>query len=222
MSHDDFEREPIPGLPAYLPEGEDIKWQGAPDQGAIAKNVLHGKKIAIYFAIIAIWQFSTTLYDGGTLVAGLAKAGFMVALALVVLAAIWLFARAIERTTVYTITNKRIVMRFGVALPVTFNLPFKQLETADVQDAGNDTGTIAFGMKEHSKLSWAILWPHARPWKLAKPQPAFRQISDLNKVSQILSRQLNAYHKQQYVPTEVGETEDRSTSQSGSFQGQQA
>ena len=31
------------------------------------------------------------------------------------------------RATVYTITTRRLVMRIGVALPTTFNLPFKQI-----------------------------------------------------------------------------------------------
>ena len=34
------------------------------------------------------------------------------------------FAWASARTTVYTITNRRVVMRFGIALPMTLNLPF--------------------------------------------------------------------------------------------------
>lgn len=226
MSHDDFEREPIPGLPAHLPEGEEIKWQGTTDQGAFAKHVLHRNKIAAYFVIVAVWKFSTTLYDGGTLQAALTNCAFMIGLGLIVMAIIWWFARAVARTTVYTITNNRVVMRFGVALPVTFNYPFKQIISANVQSAGNDTGTIALAMKEHTKISWAILWPHARPWKFAKPEPAFRMVKDLNQVSQILSHQLNEFHQQNHVPTDVS-AEDRKTSRShdaiqGRFQGQQA
>ena len=34
------------------------------------------------------------------------------------------FAWGSARTTVYTITNRRVVMRVGIALPVTLNLPF--------------------------------------------------------------------------------------------------
>jgi len=207
MSHDDFEREPIPGLPAHLPEGEEIKWQGAPDQGAIAKKLLHRNKIAAYFAIVATWKFATALYDGGTVLAAISNSAFMVGLGIVVMALLWLFARAIANTTIYTITNRRIVMRFGIALPVTFNYPFKQVVSADVQDMGNNTGTIALCVKEHTKLSWAILWPHARPFRFAKPEPAMRLIKDLDEVSQILSRQLNDYHKQRYVPADLSKEE---------------
>lgn len=222
MSHDDFEREPIPGLPAHLPEGEEIKWQGAPDQGAIAKNVLHRNKIAAYFIIVTAWKFGTTLYDGGTMLAAVSSATFMIILGCIVMAMIWWFARAVERTTIYTITNQRVVMRFGVALPVTFNYPFKQVVSADVQHVGNDTGTIALSLKEHTKISWAILWPHARPWKLAKPEPAMRLVGDVNRVSQILAKQLTAYHEQQYIPTNLETEPSREEELSGNLQGQGA
>lgn len=222
MSHDDFEREPIPGLPALLPAGEEIKWQGAPDRHAIAKHVLHRNKIAAYFAIVAVWKLATTLYDGGTILAAATNAGIMVGLGIIVMAIIWLFARAVERTTVYTITNKRVVMRFGVAIPVTFNYPFKQIVSADVQAVENNTGTIALSMKEHTKISWAILWPHARPWRFAKPEPAMRLIRDVESVSQVLSRQLNDYHSQQYVPASVSTETKKEEELAGNLQGQGA
>ena len=41
----------------------------------------------------------------------------------------WLYAR----TTVYTITNRRVVMRFGVALPMSLNLPFRMVAAAGLQ-----------------------------------------------------------------------------------------
>ena len=39
----------------------------------------------------------------------------------------------VHRTTLYTITSKRVVMRFGMALPMTFNIPFTQIAAADVK-----------------------------------------------------------------------------------------
>lgn len=194
MSHDDFETEPVPGLPAYLPEGEEMVWQGAPDARAFARSVLHERKIMGYFAILAVWKFSTAIYDGGTALQGLIAAAFMILSAALVWLIIRWYARAVARTTLYTITNKRVVMRFGVALPVTFNYPFAQITTADVKPLINDAGTLTLGLKEHTKVSWAILWPHARPWKVAKPEPAMRAVADIDKVAGVLSTQLHAFH----------------------------
>ena len=71
--------------------------------------------------------------DGGTVVAALrcharpAGAG-AVALGLVALMA-WLSAR----TTVYTLTDRRVVMRIGIVLTLTFNLPYKRIAAAGLR-----------------------------------------------------------------------------------------
>ncbi|MDJ0614924.1 MAG: photosynthetic complex putative assembly protein PuhB [Rhizobiaceae bacterium] len=194
MSHDDFATEPIPGLPAHLPEGEQLVWQGAPDARAFARSVLHERKILAYFGIVAVWKFATTLYDGGTAFQATISASFMVIAALVVFAIIRWYANAVAKTTVYTITDKRVVMRFGIALPVTFNYPFAQVRGANLVETFDDHGNITLELAEHSKLSWAILWPHARPWKLTKPEPAMRSVSNLKDTAKVLSAQLHAFH----------------------------
>ncbi|MEO1362599.1 MAG: PH domain-containing protein, partial [Pseudomonadota bacterium] len=38
MPHDDFEIEPVAGLPEAPPEGEQILWQGRPDTWALARE----------------------------------------------------------------------------------------------------------------------------------------------------------------------------------------
>lgn len=200
MSHDDFEVEPVPGLPAKLPEGEHIVWQGSPNANAFARSVLHSRKILGYFGIVAIWKFTTALYDGGTIVQALVSASFLALSAVLVAALIWWYARAVKRTTIYTITNKRVVMRFGVALPVTFNYPFAKITTADVKDLFDGNGNIAIGLAEHTRVSWPILWPHTRPWKVAKPEPSMRAIRNVEHVASLLSEQLHAYHNVQSKP----------------------
>lgn len=200
MSHDDFEVEPVPGLPAKLPEGEHIVWQGSPNASAFARSVLHSRKILGYFAILAGWKFVTALYDGGTVVQGMVSASFLVFGAAIVSLLIWWYARAIKRTTIYTITNKRVVMRFGVALPVTFNYPFSKITTADVKELFDGNGNIAIGLTEHTRVSWPILWPHTRPWRVAKPEPTMRAIRNVEHVASLLSEQLHAFHEVEAKP----------------------
>jgi len=205
--HDDFATEPFPGLPAALPEGEDILWQGQPDRKTFARRILHRRKIAIYFTILAGWQVISCLYDGLGMEAILVRAGGMAVAGLVVYGLATWFARAVHRTTVYSITNKRVVMRFGVALPITFNLPFSQITSADFRKELDGAGTITLAVQEHSKLSWAILWPHARPWQLAKPQPALRCITDVEEVGILLARQLCAAHDRPFTRPLTKETQ---------------
>lgn len=194
MSHDDFEVEPVPGLPANLPEGEHIVWQGSPDKKTFAHSILHTRKIMFYFGILAIWNLGTALYDGRSLYDAFFTITTLLIGGAVVLGLIMWYSRAIERTTIYTITNRRVVMRFGIALPVTFNYPFAQIETANVKPVNDNAGIITLGLKEHTKISWLILWPHVRPWKLAKPEPAMRVINDVENVAKLLSGQLHAFH----------------------------
>jgi hypothetical protein len=37
-----------------------------------------------------------------------------------------------------------------------------------------------------------MLWPHARPWRMARTEPMLRGIPDVSRVSQILARALAA------------------------------
>jgi hypothetical protein len=200
MSHDDFEKEPIPGLPAHLPEGENILWQGAPNQASFLRSVLHIRKICFYFGLLFTWNVGTAIYDGKDVATIAMTAVLTVVMAGMVYGLAWGFARAVERTTIYTITNKRIVMRFGVALPVTFNLPFSQILSADIRALDGENGIITLSLKEHTKISWVILWPHARPWKFAKPQPALRAIGNVAGVASILANALRTAHGHAKAP----------------------
>ena len=194
MSHNDFEKEPIPGLPAHLPEGEHIVWQGSPDATAFLRSILHGRWIIGYFGVIAAWKSVTAIYDGGTIADAIMNLIVVSILGAIVYGMARWYAGKVASTTIYTITNARVVMRFGVALPVTFNLPFAQIDMANVKQSFSDYGSITLGLKEHTKISWPILWPHARPWKLARPEPTLRMIGDLEQVAKILSSQLHAFH----------------------------
>ena len=47
VPHDDYAGEPIPGLPADLPEGERLLWQGSPAWMSLAVRAFHIRKVAI-------------------------------------------------------------------------------------------------------------------------------------------------------------------------------
>lgn len=207
MSHDDFETEPIPGLPALLPEGEYIVWQGYPDARAVARKLLHERKILAYFTLLIVWKFGTGLYDGETVLQSAYVASTLALGGLIVFALIRWYARAIKRSTIYTITNKRVVMRFGVALPVTFNFPFKQITEANLKKVWEDKGTISLGLTEHTKISWLILWPHVRPWMIARPQPAIHMVRNVDMVADLLGQQLKTFHGSQDAAVRVINTE---------------
>ena len=92
------------------------------------------------------------------------------------------------RATVYTITNRRIVIRQGVALESTVNLPFKAIESANLLMRSDETGDIALQTMRDQRVSYLWLWPHVRPWRITRPQPTLRNIAEPRQVAEILAR----------------------------------
>jgi hypothetical protein len=175
----EYDWEPVRGLPGHLPPGEHILWQGAPDWRVMLRTAFHGRLIAIYFALLAAAGLVTGSVTGAmvTVVAGLLCLGVLALMA-------WFGAR----TTVYTLTNKRVVLRIGVALPKCFNLPLKLVEGADLKWLGSGHGDIALTMGSETRLAYFLLWPHARPWHLKRPRPMLRSIPDAGEVAAKLAR----------------------------------
>jgi hypothetical protein len=87
----------------------------------------------------------------------------------------------------YTLTNRRIVMRIGIVLTVTFNLPYKTLGSAGLRLYKDGTGDIPIQISSEDKIAYFHLWPHARPWHLATPEPMLRCVPEAKKVAAILT-----------------------------------
>ncbi len=183
---------PVRGLPASLPPGEPLLWQGAPQFRALALRVFHVRKVAIYFGLLTLYRLIGALHDGVPL-GEMAKpvlilAGLGIAAVAILAGIAWLVCR----TTVYSITSRRVVLHIGVALPITFNLPFAVLGAASVKLNRDGTGTIPLVLTEGNRLSLVVLWPHVRPWRNAKAEPALRLIPDAARVARLLANAVAA------------------------------
>lgn len=183
----EHEIEPVPGLPGELPAGEQILWQGRPSARLVARHSLKSPWIGAYFLILAVWAAASGLYDGQPIGGIVFSVAVLTGLAAVVLGMIELFAWGVERTTLYTITSERVVMRFGVALSLTMNLPFTQLHSASLNRLGGRAGTIAIALHKGHRLSWLVQWPHVRGWRFAAPEPSLICLPDSEAVSDILA-----------------------------------
>ncbi|MEM7546225.1 MAG: photosynthetic complex putative assembly protein PuhB [Pseudomonadota bacterium] len=186
FGHDDFAFEPVPGLPERLPKGEHILWQGRPSTWALARDALSVRVVAGYFVLLAAWR---AIVVGGeaSVVEALIAGSWLLAVGLVACGLLWVIALSQARAALYTITNKRVVMRVGAALNVTFNLPFRQIETAAADLRKDGTGTIALTLSGRNRISYLICWPHVRPWRMARCEPALRCIPDAEAVATILA-----------------------------------
>ena len=175
--------EPVPGLPERLPEGEAILWQGSPDWKRLAQDAFHIRGVAGYFGALALFGLVQGALTGAaiTLAAG--------ALCLTVLMAL---AWGSARSTLYTLTNKRIVLRIGIALPKCINLPLTLVGSADLATHRDGTGNIALQCLGPQRLGYVILWPHARAWHVSNPQPMLRAVPDAQKVAAMVARACGA------------------------------
>jgi Bacterial PH domain len=183
----EHEFEPVPGLPEALPEQEKIIWQGSPDWKQVAIHIMHIRPIVAYLLLIWAVQgfgdYAETASLQLTLI-GLAKT---LPFLIMALAGFCYLAWATANNTLYTITSKRIVMRIGIALTITYNLPFSRIAAADLSLKGSHFGDVAIRLQDGDSIGWLNLWPHVRPWKIAHAQPMLRCLPDAHKVANILT-----------------------------------
>ena len=201
----DFEKEPVKGLPTFLPEGERVLWQGAPRAWPLARRAMLIGPILVYFGALGLWRFLEAMSLGAAPVAAIGHVLPLIPVAAATIGILALMARWIARTTLYTITNRRVVLRFGIALPMAVNLPFKEIGSADLQKHRDGTGTIALAMTSPSRLAFLHLWPNVRPWHFARTRPALRAVAEPEAAATILAEALREHHGQLVATTTPAE-----------------
>lgn len=177
-------------LPAPLPVGERVIWQGKPSFKGLALRTFHIREVAIYFAILLVWR-GWSNWSLGLPVSDFAASAlwliFPALSAMAVLAGLaWLFRRA----ACYTITSKRILFQFGVALPMTMNIPLGKITNAALKTYRDGSGDIPLKLSDSGRVSYLLLWPHIRPWRLRAPEPMLNSIPDAAAVAAKLAEAL--------------------------------
>jgi hypothetical protein len=175
-----FKGRPAQGLPGTLPEGETLLWQGAPEWRALARQAFKIRIVMGYFALLMAARIGVSLANGdslsataGTAVSSLCYAGSATAMFCV-------FAWFMARTTVY------------MALPKSINLPYSRIDAANLKLHADATGDIALKLPAKTRLSYLLLWPHARSGAGGRTEPVLRCVADAQDVAQTLSRALGA------------------------------
>lgn len=188
----DHDNEPIPGLPGIPPPGEHILWQGSPDWRALARSAFHTRLVAGYFAVLAGWALVGVLTRGSGGPGGLAGVAMTVIVGILAVGLLNLLAWGAARTTIYTLTNRRIVLRIGMALPKCINLPLALVGAVDLAARPDGSGDVPLAITGRQKLGYLGLWPHARPWKIVTPQPMLRAVPDAVRVAALIARTCRA------------------------------
>lgn len=175
-----------------LPDGEQLLWQGQPTVKALLLRVFHLRLVLAYFAALFGARVVAGALDHQPLVASIASASSLVmplALATLLLTGL---ALLYSRTTRYTITSRRLLLQFGAVLPMTLNVPFKQVGRADLKLHADGSGDLPLGVIAEQRLSYLLLWPHARPWRLNEVEPMLRGVPNAANVAEILAKALVA------------------------------
>ena len=138
-------------FPAALPTGERALWRGGPGIAGLARHALHVRKLAVYFGLLAVWRLIAVWRDGFSIDAATNALVTTGLLAFAVIAALALYARYSARSTSYSITTERVVIRTGIALPITVNLPFSKIASVDVRRRANGSGDIELTLNEGAR-----------------------------------------------------------------------
>jgi Bacterial PH domain len=206
----EHDEEDLPGLPAPLPAGESLIWQGQPDWKQVAIRIVHLRAIALYFLMLFCWGALSHWDETGSVSAAFITSLKTLPFILMGLACFVYLARATAKHTLYTITSKRIVMRIGIALTITYNLPFSKIAGANVLKRPDGSGEIALQLAKGEKIAYLFLWPHARPWHFMKPQPMLRCLPNVDAVAQTLTA---AWSKTQSGQFTLAQPSDQSRSE---------
>jgi hypothetical protein len=176
MNMGEYDFEPIRGLPAELPPGERLLWQGSPSWWALARRAMRVLPVGAYFVVLAAWRASAVLAEGQGWPLALRNASLLLLLGALAVGVLCLLAWLAARATVYSITSARVLIRHGIALPMTLNLPFTKVHSASLRTHPDGTGEIALELMRGERIGYFLTWPHVRPFHFLQPQPSLRAI----------------------------------------------
>lgn len=157
---------------------ERVLWEGKPDLRTLARTAFHTRAVSIYFLVLMVTAIALGSIGGAfiTAVAGLATLGLLYSFA-------WLAARS----STYILTDRRLILNIGMAIEKSVNLPLKMIGAAHLTDHEAGVGDIAIEPLKGHGLGYAMLWPHARPLRISKPQPMLRAIPNVAEVASKLA-----------------------------------
>lgn len=158
---------------------ERVLWKGRPQRSLLARTAFHAHSAGLYMAALVVIALVMGRNDAAIVCAilGLALAAILQALA-------W----ASARSTLYILTDTRLIMRIGIAIETRVNIPLKQITAAHLAVLSKDGhGDIAFEVAGERLLGTLLLWPHVRPWRYARPEPSLRAVPEAQALAQMIA-----------------------------------
>ena len=170
-----------------IPNGESILWKGRPSLWGFSWNLFGLKWITLYLSMLSIVSvarfFASDFYTAFYV-------DFLPFFLSGIFASIILIGLAATQTysTVYIITENRVIIKTGAALSFLISMPFKKIKEVNLHKRGASIGTISFELLSEKRVPYISCWPSVRPWKFKRTQPAFSCIGSVDEVATILRK----------------------------------
>jgi hypothetical protein len=208
------EAPPPSDVLSSIPEGENIIWSGKPDFKSITLRAF-GLKYLLFYLLISFVFFSIR---SGIIVEPIKLITSFVPYLLsgiLICCIVSLFSYFQVRNTVYVVTDKRVVIKTGVALIFMLNVPFEKISEINRQILGDGSGNISFKLISGKRVPFFASWPSVRPWYFSNPEPTFRYVADADLVATDISRA--AASKIHQVNKKLTQTDTDSKSEQGAL-----
>lgn len=189
LADDDYDA-PLDERLKHMPLGETLLWKGGPAFGPLARRAFHMRGLAIYFAILMAWRVASALSDGQGVLDALSYAAMLLPLAILALGLVATLAWLSARNTSYAITTKRVLIKSGIALTGTLNLPLRYIENVGMKVHADGTGDFPLAIAKPERVAWLLAWPNVRPWRMSHPEPMLRGLKNPDRVAAALAEAL--------------------------------
>lgn len=188
------------GIPAA---SERVLWKGRPSLPILARTAFHLHSFAFYFAALILAALAFGNVPSAMFLAGIGVFGAIV---------LWAMAWQSARTSLYILTDQRLILRIGMAVEARINIPLKHITAADLNLRGKKGhGDIAVKLGGERLLGYALLWPHVRPLQINHPQPMLRGVPDAENLAAMLAEACNAFNPIERSDTQASDGAEERT-----------
>ena len=180
-------------LSENLPNGEQLVWQGRPERRALATRAMYLKYIAFYLVALIAARTGYLILDGESVATWSGMLVWQVLASAFVMLLIVGLAAVYSRTTRYSLTNERLIIKTGAAITIHINLPLQQIIAADLREYSDGTGDITLQVSRAEKLYWLLIWPNVRSWWIRPLRPVLRGLKDAQAVAHLLVEEVGKH-----------------------------
>jgi hypothetical protein len=148
--------------------------------------------VLVYFGALLLARIVFGVQEGQSAAVIAASCAWLATLGATAAGLLALLAWLAARATVYSITTGRLILRFGVAVPITINIPYALVQSADLKSFKDGSAELSVGLSAQQRVGWLVTWPHVRPGYFSHPQPCMRGLRNAAEAAAILAKALEA------------------------------